>query len=213
MADEIDERNLIQSAQYGDARAFDLLIDRYQDLLYRIALRMLGDADEADDALQTAWISVFQKIKGFRGGHLRIWLARIVVNTCYDEIRRRHRRRQVPLLPGNGEGDEVETPYWLEDRGPGIEEAVEARGFEAQLSYCLQSLAPVYRTMLVLVDIEGMTYEEAAVAAGVPLGTVRSRLARARMALRERVHDTTDLLPDPPRFSVAAPRHPKVRCL
>ena len=213
MTCEIDEHMLIQSAQLGDPRAFNFLIDRYQALMYRIALRMLGDEDDADDAAQTAWICAFQKLHGFRGGQLRIWLARVVVNTCYDEIRRRHRRREYPLLPDNGDGEDVEAPYWLEDRAAGVEETVEVREFEAVVKNALQSLTPVYRSMLVLVDIEGMSYEEAALAAGVPLGTVRSRLARARVALRKCLCDPSGALPEPAWGATASSMHAKARCL
>ena len=76
---------------------------------------------------------------------------------------------------------------------------------------CLQSLAPVYRNMLVLVDIEGLSYEEAAITARVPLGTVRSRLARARLALREHLQETSDLLPTPQRLQAPQSRHARVR--
>ncbi len=187
MAAELDESTLIQAARSGDPEAFNLLIPRYQDLMFRIALRMLGDEDSAADATQVAWISAFRKIGGFRGGQLRTWLARVVVNSCYDEIRRRHRRREVPLEPVNDAGAEVDAAYWLADPSPSVEAAVEAAEFEASIHKYLQDITPVFRTMLVLVDIEGLSYEEAAAAAGVPLGTVRSRVARARMALREQL--------------------------
>ncbi len=211
MSCELDEQTLIQSARRGDLEAFNLLIDRYQDLLFRIALRMLGDEDSAADATQMAWISAFYKINGFRGGHLRTWLARVVVNTCYDEIRRRHRRREVPLLQVNTEGEEIEAAFWLADSAPGVEERAETREFEEKIHECLQSLTPVYRTMLILVDIEGLTYEEAALAANVPLGTVRSRLARARIALRQRLRETADLLPAGQRFQVLPSEQARVR--
>ncbi len=195
MAGEFDEQALIHSAQGGDPEAFNLLIDRYQGMMFRIALRMLGDADEAEDAAQVAWISAFRNLNAFRGGQLRTWLARVVVNSCYDEIRRRHRRREIPLMPAGKGGEELETPYWLEDPAPSVEARIEAREFERNMDGCLQSLTPVYRSMLVLVDIEGLTYEEAALAARVPIGTVRSRLARARMALRERLQESGALVP------------------
>ncbi len=92
-------------------------------------------------------------------------------------------------MPVAAEGEEIETPYWMEDPGPSVEASVEAREFERHMDDCLQGLTPVYRAMLVLVDVEGLTYEEAAMAARVPVGTVRSRLARARMALRERLQE------------------------
>jgi RNA polymerase sigma-70 factor (ECF subfamily) len=212
MPAEFDEQPLVRFAREGDLDAFNILVDRYQGFLFRIALRMLGDEDDAADAAQVAWISAFRKIKGFRGGHLRTWLARIVVNTCYDELRRRHRRREVSLVPVNGEGERIEEDFWLADAAPGVEQRADVRQFEYTVQGCLQSLAPVYRTMLVLVDIEGLSYEEAAAAAGVPLGTVRSRVSRARMALRQSLKETADLLSTPTRFQTPFPKQSRVRC-
>jgi RNA polymerase sigma-70 factor, ECF subfamily len=206
MSYELDEQILIQATRRGDLQAFNLLIDRYQDLLFSIALRILGDEDSAADAAQVAWISAYRKINGFRGSCLRIWLVRVVVNACYDELRRRHRRREVPLLGINADGEEIEAVPWLVDPAPGVEEIMEKEEFEKVMNECLQSLTLVYRTMLVLVDIEGMSYEEAASAAGVPLGTVRSRMARARMALRQRLQETADLAPSRQRFQVLTPK-------
>ena len=212
MSSELDDQTLIQSAQRGDLEAFNVLIDRYQDLLFRIALHMLGDADSAADAAQVAWISAFRKVGGFRGGHVRTWLARVVVNTCYDEIRSRNRRREVPLLPVNAEDEEMETASWLADPAPGVEESVDAEEFEKTIQTCLYSLTPVYRAMLVLVDIEGLSYEEAAIAARVPLGTVRSRLARARMELRQRLQETPDALPARYNRAVLSTEQASVSC-
>ncbi len=210
MAAGLDESSLVYSAQCGDLEAFNVLVDRYQSLLFRITLRMLGDEDDAADATQLAWISAFRNIRGFRGGNLRTWLARVAVNTCYDEIRRRHRRREVPLQELNTEGQEVETDCWLADPTPGIEEMLDTKEFDHVVGTCLQSLPLVYRTMLVLVDIEGMSYEEAAKAAQVPMGTVRSRLARARMALREKLQHNTDVLPST-GLPVSLPGQARVR--
>ena len=212
MPSSFDESSLIQSAQRGDLEAFNVLVDRYQNLVFRIALRMLGDEDNAADASQLAWISAFRKIHELRGSRLRTWLARVVVNTCYDEIRRQHRRREVPLLPVKSESEEAESAFWLADPAPGVEESVDTEEFERTIQACLQSLAPVYRTMLILVDIEGLTYEEAAMAARVPLGTVRSRLARARLALRERLQETSDLLPSRRRFQIPQAGQARMRC-
>ncbi len=210
MAAELDESSLVYSAQHGDLEAFNLLVDRYQTLLFRIALRMLGDEDDAADAAQLAWISALRNLNGFRGGNLRTWLARVVVNTCYDEIRRRHRRREVPLQQVNDDGQEIELDCWLADPMPGVEAMVDAKEFDQAVGKCLQTLAPVYRSMLVLVDIEGMSYEEAAVAAHVPMGTVRSRLARARMALREKLQSPSEVLPNTGLPGSMA-RHARVR--
>jgi RNA polymerase sigma-70 factor, ECF subfamily len=200
MSGDLDEPTLIQSARRGDLQAFNTLVDRYQDLLFRIAVRMLGDQDSAADATQTAWISAFHHLHGYRGGQFKTWLARVVVNACYDEIRRKHRRREVALVPTNGDGEEMDGAYWLADRAPSVEEQVDMKEFDRVVNECLQSLKPVFRSMLILVDIEGLSYEEAAAAAGVPLGTVRSRVARARVALRKCLQEATDLTPDPQRY-------------
>jgi RNA polymerase sigma-70 factor (ECF subfamily) len=212
MSGELEEQTLILSAQAGDPEAFNLLIERYQALLFRIALRMLGDEDNAADATQVAWISAYRKINKFHGEHLRTWLARVVVNACYDEIRRRHRRCELPLWPVSTEGEEIDASFSLADPAPGVEEMVDRDEFEKMMHESLLSLTPVYRAMLVLVDIEGLSYEEAAGAARVPVGTVRSRLARARMALRQRLHETADLLPACQRFQILPTRQVRLRC-
>lgn len=211
MTAELDETTLVQSAQHGNLEAFNSLVDHYQALLFRIAVRMLGDEDDAADATQMAWISAFRNLNGFRGGNLRTWLARVVVNTCYDEIRRQHRRHETPLVQVDVGGEEIEPDCWLADPTPGVEQIAEAKEFDRAVSTGLQSLPLVYRTMLVLVDIEGMSYEEAAAAARVPMGTVRSRLARARMALREQLLAAPDVLP-PASFTVPAAKQSRVRC-
>ena len=211
MSAELDDQSLVRAAQSGDLEAFNRLVDRYQDLLFRIALRMLGDEDNAADAAQVAWISAFRKLNDFRGGRLRTWLTRVVINTCYDEIRRRHWRREVALLPVDAEGEEIEADSWLPDPAPGVEERVDASEFNQMIQDSLRLLHPAYRTMLILVDIEGLSYEEAALAAGVPMGTVRSRLARARMAVRERLRASADLAPSRPRFEVSQPRSARAK--
>src|SRR5215208_7712458 len=100
------EKRLIQAAQRGDLEAFNQLILSYQNLLFGIALRMLNDEDTASDAVQEALISAFSKFQTFRGGSLRSWLARVTVNACYDEMRRKRRQREVPLEQFNMEGEE-----------------------------------------------------------------------------------------------------------
>ncbi|MGE5073445.1 MAG: sigma-70 family RNA polymerase sigma factor, partial [Anaerolineae bacterium] len=165
----------------------------------------------AADACQMAWIGAFRNLNSFRGGRLQSWLVRVLLNTCYDEVRRRNRRREVPLLPLNNDGEETEAGSWLVDRARGVEETVDAHEFENAIHQGLQSLLPVYRTMLILIDIEGMSYEEAAAAERVPMGTVRSRLARARMALRQRLQETTDLGPAPQRYQVLPPAETRLR--
>ncbi len=211
IACELDEQTLIQSARQGDLDAFNQLILRHQDLLFRIALRVLGDEDSAADATQTALLSAFRKFNDFRGQSLRSWLARVVLNACYDEIRRRRSRREDSLIRVNAEGQEFDMTSWLADPLPGPETQLEMRELEQAVRKCLQSLEPVFRAVLVLVDVEEMSYEEAAQAAGVPLGTVKSRLARARLALRQRLQEIPDLLPARRDIQVPLPEQTGVR--
>ena len=189
------EKTLIRAAQRGDLEAFNQLVLRYQNLLFGIALRLLNDEDVAADAVQEALISAFRRFHTFRGDSLRSWLARVVVNACYDEMRKKRRQHSVPLEQYNAEGDEIETSYWLVDAQANPEVQYESSELEAAIQKSLDKLSPIYRLMLVLVDIEGLSYEEAALAAGVPVGTVKSRLARARLQVQKSLQMAGELLP------------------
>jgi RNA polymerase sigma-70 factor (ECF subfamily) len=208
-----EEEILIRTAQNGDLGAFNGLIDRYQGFLFRIAYRMLGDEDAAADAAQAAWLAAFRKLSEHRGGRFRAWLTRILINSCYDELRRRHRRGEVSLYPADDDGEEREDADWLLDRSPGVEARVEMRQMEQAVERALQFLPPVYRTTVVLVDIEGLGYEQAAEALGVPLGTIRSRVARGRIALRQHLEESGYLAHDWQYDAVPTPERSHVRCL
>lgn len=189
------ETLLIKSAQHGDMDAFNELALYYQDLLYRIALRVVRDECVAQDALQEAMIHAFRHIKSFRGGNFKSWLARVTVNASYDELRRGKRHNGIPLELFTSDGDEVESPDWMRDPASGPEDRAEQSELQRALHSCIKSLVPDYRLMVILVDMEGMSYEEAAYVSRVPVGTVKSRLSRARMQLRESLQSYQNLLP------------------
>ena len=189
------EKVLIQAAQRGDLEAFNLLILRYQNLLFGIALRLLNDEDAAADAVQEALISAFRRFHTFRGDSLKSWLARVVVNASYDELRKKRRQHSVPLEQLNAEGDEIESSAWLVDPQADPELQFESGELEGAIQRSLDKLPSIYRLMLVLVDIEGMSYDEAAMAAGIPVGTVKSRLARARVQMQRSLQAAGELLP------------------
>ncbi len=201
----VPEKTLIRAAQRGDLEAFNLLILRYQNLLFGIALRLLNDEDAAADAVQEALISAFRRFDTFRGDSLRSWLARVVVNACYDEMRKKRRQHSVPLEQFNSDGEEIETSYWLVDPESDPESQFEAFELESAIQSNLDKLAPIYRLMLVLVDIEGLSYEEAALAAQVPVGTVKSRLARARSQMQKSLQGVGELLPASYRVELPLP--------
>jgi RNA polymerase sigma-70 factor (ECF subfamily) len=191
----MDEIALVQSAQNGDLDSFNTLILHYQDRVFNTALRILGDEDIAQDAAQEAFISAFRSITTFRGGSFKAWLLRTVTNACYDELRRQKRRPTTPLEPETNDGDEMDSPRWLADPNMTPAEQSEADELEHAIQHCLDTLPTDFRAVVVLADIQGMDYTEVATASHVPLGTIKSRLARARLRLRECLRSFEELLP------------------
>ena len=191
----MNESILINSAQRGDLDAFNQLALNYQDMMYRIALRTLNDEAGAEDAAQNAMIQAFRNIKSFRGGSFRSWLARVTVNASYDEMRRWRRQPSVSLEQVNSDGEEIESLPWLVDLSAGPEDRCETVELKDAIQQCVKTLIPDYRLVVVLVDVEGMSYEEAARIANIPVGTVKSRLARARGQLRKAMQSYRNLLP------------------
>jgi RNA polymerase sigma-70 factor (ECF subfamily) len=191
----MDETALIQAAQNGDVDSFNSLVLVYQDLVYTQAYRMIGEDAAAADTTQDAFISAYHHIRSFRGGSFRAWLLRIVTNACYDELRRRKRHPTVALEPVDESGEEIESPHWVEDPGDTPEEHLDRTELNMAIQHCLQGLPAEFRTAVVLVDVQGMDYIEAATVLGKPLGTIKSRLARARLRLRDCLQGFTELLP------------------
>ncbi len=191
----MDEPTLIFDAQKGDLNAFNTLVLAYQDVLYNTALRILSDEDQAADAVQEAFLSAFRALNSYRGGSFRAWLLRTVTNACYDELRRKKRRPTAPLEPETADGEEVESPGWLADPNASPEDILDQVELEHAIQHCLKNLPTDFRTVVVLADIQGLDYSEVAVAIKKPLGTVKSRLARARLRLRECLRGFRELLP------------------
>ena len=189
----MDEQTLIQAAQLGDLGAFNQLVLRYQDFLFHIALNILHDEDAAADVAQQAFLSAFRSLRTFRGGSLRSWLGRIVVNASYDDLRRYARERTLPLGIYNQYDEEIES-LWLTDPNPSPESQAELGALLEVIQTSLQKLPEQYRLALLLVDVEGLSYEEAAATLNVPKGTIKSRLARARDLLRKFLQRYPDLV-------------------
>ncbi|MEW6178832.1 MAG: sigma-70 family RNA polymerase sigma factor [Chloroflexota bacterium] len=192
----MDEALLIKDAMRGDLDAFNRLVLAYQQMAFNLAYRMLNDDAAAEDATQTAFISAYRNLKQYRGGSFRAWVMRMVTNACYDELRRRQRRPSVSLEPVSAEDDEeIESPAWLADHNPQPDEEMETRELEAAIQHCIQDLPEEFRAVVILVDIQGMDYNEVSQAIGKPLGTIKSRVARARLRLRECLSGFVELLP------------------
>ncbi len=192
----MDEQTLISDAIKGDLDAFNRLVLAYQDLAFNVAYRMLTDEDLAADAVQNAFISAYKNLRNYRGGSFKAWVMRMVTNGCYDELRRQKRRPTVALEPVNREdGEEMESAEWLRSDDPSPEDAFDTAELEHALQHCLESLPMDFRAVVVLVDVQGMDYEEVSHSVKVPLGTVKSRLARARLKLRDCLQQFQELLP------------------
>jgi RNA polymerase sigma-70 factor (ECF subfamily) len=200
----MDEPALIRDAQHGDLEAFNRLVLEYQTAVYNTALRILGDDDLAADASQEAFISAFRAINSYRGGSFKAWLLRTVTNACYDELRRQKRRPTVPLEPATDDDEEVESPRWLADSSMSPEQLSEADDLEHAIQHCLNALPADFRAVVVLADIQGLDYSEIAASIRTPLGTIKSRLARARLRLRECLQDFWELLPASFRLDIEA---------
>jgi RNA polymerase sigma-70 factor, ECF subfamily len=191
----MQETELIEAASKGDLDSFNHLVLQYQNLLYTQAYRMMGESDSAEDLTQEAFIIAYRKLHTFRGGSFKAWLIRIATNLCYDELRRYKRRPIIALEPLDQNQEEVESPNWLTDPGESPEEAVERQELANAIQDCLNQLSPDYKAVVVLVDFQEMDYSEAAQVVGSPLGTIKSRLARARTHLKDCLLGVWELLP------------------
>jgi RNA polymerase sigma-70 factor (ECF subfamily) len=198
----VDETALIQSAREGDLDSFNRLVLAYQDLVYTHAFRMMGEQEIADDATQNTFISAYKHLNSFRGGSFKAWLLRIVTNTCYDELRRRKRRPTVPLEPLDDTGEEMESARWMEDPADRPEDEVERKELQLAIQHCLENLPDEFKAAVIMVDVQGLDYAEAAQAIGKPIGTIKSRLARARLRLRDCLNGFAELLPAAFRLNI-----------
>lgn len=185
------EISLLNNAAQGDLDAFNQLVLEYQSLAFNQAYALLGDPALAEDATQDGFIRAFQNLGSFRGGSFRAWLLRIVTNTAYDFLRRKKRHPTEPLFPENEYGEEIESPVWLTDPGPSVEASVEEREFSNTLRQILDGLPEIYRSVITLVDLNELDYSEVAAILNVPIGTVKSRLARARLQVKEKLKDSS----------------------
>ncbi len=188
--DPIQRRDLIllEQARDGSLDAFNSLVECYQDLLFALVARMVPDRDQAGDAVQEAFFSAYRNLRSFRGGSVRSWLSRIAVNAAMDQQRLRKRRPSQPY-------PELEDDTWQPPAGPEADpERTAMRSERARvLKAALGEITPDQRHAIVLFDVEGFDYSEIAEMTGVSLGTVKSRIHRGRLALRDRLEGSIGL--------------------
>jgi RNA polymerase sigma-70 factor, ECF subfamily len=181
----MDDALLIERARKGDLNAFNELVLTYQDVVYRQAFWILHDERAAEDATQEAFLRAYLNLDSFRGGPFRPWMLRITTNYCLDQIRRQKTRQTIALEEYNQDGEEIENSPHLIDSAAPIEELIERSDQEAAILDSINQLPSEYRVAIIMVDLQGLDYNEAAKALGVPMGTFKSRLSRARGQVRD----------------------------
>jgi RNA polymerase sigma-70 factor (ECF subfamily) len=182
---------LVTRAQAGDLTAFNALVLRFQDGLYGLTLRMLGDPASAEDVTQDTFIRAWQHFDSYRGGSFRSWLFTIAANRARDELRRRGRRPSLSLDEARDDPDRADLDP--ADTGPTAHEIVEQTELRHALEAALRTLPDDWREIVILADVQGLDYSEVASVTGIPVGTVKSRLSRARGRLRDVIRDSPEL--------------------
>ncbi len=189
----VDDSVLVKAAQQGQAEAFGVLVDRYHREIYGLAARICGLA-VADDLTQDVFLKALEALQRFQfrgGAGFRTWLYRIAVNTAINELRQRKRHRQVmgPSLDEPVLTDEGSVQRQLSDTTAEPHRLAEQNEMQRVVNEVLEMLTEKQRTAVVLIDLQGLTYEEAAEVLGCPLGTLKSRLVRARAAFAEKFRE------------------------
>ncbi len=182
-------QQLVERARAGDALAFDGLVGLYMDKIYSYVARMVGDPSEAEDIAQETFVKAFRNIKSFRGASsFQTWLYRIASNLTIDAVRRRKRRENTVSLDAPVEGDAGQITRELEDGSlAGPSGSLETAVLQRYVHRAIQELSPKLRAVVVLYELQGLSYEEIAEILRCPLGTVKSRLFNARMELKEKL--------------------------
>ena len=183
-AADIDEL-LVKRAQKGDMDAFETLVTKYEKKVFSISFRMLSDREEAMDASQEVFIKVFKALSGFKSeSKFSTWLYRITTNVCLDLLRKRKDNSAISF-DAEVETEDGEMRLDPVDRTPGVEETIEREELKRLVSEAVMKLPEIHRTMIILRDFNDLSYSEIASAIDCPEGTIKSRISRARKALKD----------------------------
>ena len=187
-----EEKIAVERVKSGDSAAFETLVIAAQNDVYAVAFKMLGNAEDALDASQDAFIKAYTGISKFRGdAKFSVWMYRITYNICLDKLRRTKRRPVLPL-----ERDEDEPELQIPDSAPSPEERLISRETALLVQRGLDTLSPKLRNVLILREVSGLSYTEISALTGINEGTVKSRINRARASLAEfmRSHGTFEVM-------------------
>jgi RNA polymerase sigma-70 factor (ECF subfamily) len=184
---------LIERSQQGDRSAFDLLIRKYERRAYQFAFRLTKNSEEAADVVADSFVRVHSALKSFKGqSAFTTWLYRILTN-CFLDIRKKERSRPSVSLEAALHTEEGDLERQIEDEAPTPADEAEARERQAVVESAIDRLPEYQRAMIVMYHGEGLAYEEIAEALDLPIGTVKSRLNRARLSLREQLFPNEEL--------------------
>lgn len=188
-----DERTIIKAAQGGSLEAFNLLVLRYQDTVYNVTYRILRDPEAAADAAQDTFIKAFQRLETYQGGNFRAWLLRVATNICLNLLRSLKSHTVILLDDLAGEDFDDDAP--IPDPIATPEQSLQNSELNSAIQSCITCLTDDQRIALVMSDLEGYSYQEIADAANTQVGTIKSRLSRARAGVRKCLQSYKELLP------------------
>lgn len=194
--EDIPDHELAERAFRGDEAAFETLVLRYQDRIYNLILRLIGNREEAEDLTQEAFLKAYRALAGFqRHAGFFTWLYRIALNTCFSRGRQLSRKKLVETTSLNGwatPGDADGPRRQLESAAPSPESLVGKREIQGRVQEAIANLPEEYRAVVLLRDMEGLGYEEISAVLGTTGAAVKSRLYRARLVLAEKLKDLRD---------------------
>lgn len=180
-----NERNLVERAKSGDIEAFEQLIISCEKKVFNIAYRMIGNYDDANELAQEVFLKAFRSIKKFKGDSLfSTWIYKITANVCLDELRKR-KKKVVISLDQDIELNEGEVKRQIPDDAPTPDLEVESNEIKSAVNESIQQLPEDYKSVIILRDIQGFSYTEISKIVNCPEGTVKSRINRARQALKK----------------------------
>ncbi len=191
---EHSEQLLLERAKSGDVAAFEELIDAYQKKVFNLALRIIGNYDDAADLAQETFVRIFKAISNFKEqSSFSTWIYRITTNVCLDEIRKR-KNKKVVSLDEDIHMDDGDMKRQVVSDDPGPDEAAEREEVRRVVNNAINKLPEDQRSVIILRDLHGMSYEEIAKILDLPGGTVKSRINRARLALKNVLSSERELL-------------------
>lgn len=189
-----DEKELLSQCKQGNRNAFNILVETYQSRVLNMAYGMLSNAEDANDAAQEVFIKIYRNIERFEEkSSLSTWIYRITVNVCNDMLRKRTRHAPTISLFSRGNNDDDEKPLEIKDNTPTPEERMEMTETQKEVRHALDELSDEFKTVITLYDLEGLSYDEISEILKCPVGTIKSRLNRARKALKKNLSEKREL--------------------